>query len=334
MIVAVVDTPRATALRSLAHATRRHLFMPAPATLADPAAFAELAPRLPGVDVHTNGAGAPVLRFDSARWTPELAEILAFNFAGGVLVASPEGADPAATDATTTLAQAPDGEPVVTLEEPTASDLDTIRKRHALDRNVKAEELFIFERWVCNDAPARSGFLQLDTSAITKAAADFERGRSVLLFHDTTRIVGRTFAGAVEKKTREGLSANWVRVRGYGHRRASMQDTIDDLRLGVLAYDSIGFSGGDVSYVEDTITTPGAKTAAKRSFLRVAHDAKSPTPFVAVETSFVYLGMLHGAGNARLAVPPQVAPNADGLSGDGNPADAPQGETPTFYVLS
>ena len=343
MIVAASDSRQTAQIRQGLRSTRRGIYAPlfAPRALAagtvvqdgegdDGSPRLALAPRLalPGVDLAADGNGGWALRFDGSRFDQELAEVVALHLSGAELHAGPGPfAGLVATD------PAEDDLPLAADVDdwsdgyPTDDDLKLIRRNHSLDPSIGRDDLFTFTRYVANDALSRGGWLRLTKRAIEKGAEDFAAGRAVCLHHDKRLVFGRTFAARVVRRTKEGLSARWIEVKGYAHRRESNQDTRDDIRLGVLAHDSITFTGGDVSLVEESVAASGDPKAPKlkRSFLQVDHDPESPTPFRAIETSFVFLGELHGAGNAKLdanapAATPSASDRATPSGADGNPS--------------
>lgn len=352
MYVAALDAANLADLRTSARTSRRGLFMPLalPRALAsgsvtpDADGYALAASfDVPGCDVVSDSAGGYALRFDAGRYDAATAELVALAVSGASLAAS-AGAG-ASLDVTldadgnvpaeTADALAP---PVSTFAAPSTSDLDTIRERHALG-TVEPSDVYVAERWIANDALSRGGLLQLTRAALDALALNYAAGRSVLLFHDSRKIVGRTFDASVVRKTREGLTANWLRVKFYVHDRPSNADMISDIQLGILAYDSIGFNGGDVSFVEESVALPGEKKKAVRSFVRIDSPPGCLNPIEGVETSLVYLGQLHGAGNAKLgaARPAAVASPASGTE-PGTVADVESGEgkapeTVPFVIL-
>lgn len=316
-----VVAPHAPTLRE----SRRHAYAPlsipralavGTLTRADDGAVALAASYdLPGVDVVADGNGGHALRF-AAGFDPTVARVVAEHVGGGMLYAGLGSSAGGVEVDPTTLSAEEQAEPRYRLAAPTPAQLRTIQA-HVPEGgdDLDADTLFVFERFVANNALSRGGLLQLTDRALDKLAADYAAGRSVLLFHDTRQIIGRTFAARVERKTREGLTAKYVHVWGYMDKRASNEDLRRDIGLGILAYDSVGFNGGDVSFVEEKAASPGGGPKGLRGFLRIDHDPDSLSPLYAVETSLVYMGELHGAGNTSLS----SANVADVESGEGGP---------------
>lgn len=255
-----------------------------------------------------SGAGAVSLQFDRGVMGEELAQLVALHISGGMLCAAPGASVPS----TSTLST-PEADGIALLDESTVSrlslatdsDRKAIAEGHALELRDD-DELFVFDRFVANDAVSRPGTLRITTRGLKKLAADYAAGRSILRHHVEEDIVGRSFSARVVKRTREGVSANWIHLRGYMHARASNQDLRDDIRLGIYAYDSVGFIGGRMKFVEPEGSGMG--------HVEVDHDNKDPLPFalLGIESSLVYLGHLTGAGNAKLAQP---RPEPDVIAG-------------------
>lgn len=171
------------------------------------------------------------------------------------------------------------------------SDLRIINKQHAV-KSMKAEDVRIYDRYVVNDAPTR-GMLWFTKTALDKLAVDFRQGRSRLVNHDKTRIIGRTFAAEVVKKKIRGLTANWVKVREYLPVTPMNAEHIHNRDNGTYAFDSIGFAGGKIDLVEKPV---GDKT---RYFLQIDYDVNDLPVLEAGEVSDVFLGNVFGAGNDK-----------------------------------
>lgn len=278
------------AFRSSERYTRRGVYVPLSAEALASGRFRSapnglsLAADLPGVTVDTSAS--PALRFVPEMWGPESREVIAAVLSGSPIAAGVTPED-FAGDSVETFA--------ATSRAATDSDLELIRKQATGE--VDPSEVLIFERWVANDAVSRSGSIRLTARLLGFLAADFNRGRSVLLDHNYSRIVGRTLRAETVEAKREGVSATWIRVTGYMPVRPDLAGVAQDLRLGVLAYDSVGFMGGNLQVVD--MEVPGLK--GTRKVLEIDWDAKSESPLVTLETSFVYLGALRGAGKSSLA---------------------------------
>lgn len=294
--------------------TRRNLLTPLPIAEALAAgtlvegvpggAPAHLSPRFsfPGVDVTGDGSGGLLLRLDAGIYSPEVAGVLASAVLGREIHTPPsESLPPSRVLGPPSGTTAPPR--VHTLRPPTADELRTIREGH-VEGDVEASEIMVVERWVTNNAPDRWRTLRFTSRALAKMAADFADGRSQLLYHDTRKIVGRIFAAEVVTAEREGITAEFIKTRTYIHVRDSNADLLSDLKLGILAYDSIGFMGGVWTWQSEEIDVGGE--TLRRSWIEVDHDEAdlSVPPLVAAESSFVYIGRMRGTGNSQLSAPP------------------------------
>lgn len=198
--------------------------------------------------------------------------------------------------------------------ETTNADLEAINRFTAED--LAADDVFVFERYVINDQPSRSIGLVFTTRALEKMAGDFSGGRSRLLYHDRGDVVGATFSAEVVEETVNGLKASWVRTREYMLRGGRHAGVIEDVRGGVLRYDSVGLRlGSAIEFID----------IEDSSFIRIDYDEDEQGPLEAEEVSFVYLGEMRGTGQ-RNAFASMEVPALPALP-------EPQLETQQEYIL-
>jgi len=177
-------------------------------------------------------------------------------------------------------------------------DLTTINTSHALIE-LEADDVAIYDRWVINDAPTRSGLI-FTFNALKKFAKDFNEGRTVLMYHNQQMPVGRTYKASVVTDTIRQVKGKWVKLRLYiprrdedGERIVETRFPITMLNMGVLAFDSIGFGGGRMRGIRI------GEGDASRFFLEIDHDPNQQFELEAGETSFVFMGQARGAGNNK-----------------------------------
>lgn len=232
-------------------------------------------PEIEGVTVHANGE----LQFSKPLFNRLTAGFVTLHLSGAQV-------------------QTPPLPTTTKLVAPTEKDLKIINESHAL-RELADDEIKIYERWVINNQPSRTGLLFTDR-ALKKFAADFAQGRTVLLYHNQQMPLGRTFAGKTAKATIREIKGTWVVVRLYIPTVDADGDALDYTRMpitmldtGVFAFDSIGFGGGRLK---------GKRVGEgehERFYLEIDYDPGQQMELEAGELSFVFMGNIRGAGNNK-----------------------------------
>lgn len=179
--------------------------------------------------------------------------------------------------------------PVVRMLDATDDDIRIINANHSV-KQLKADDVRVYERYVVNDAIARIG-IQFTRQSLDVFAANFKQGRSRLMYHNQADVVGRTFSADVVRKKIRGVTANWVRVKEYLLNDDATRPIIAKLDAGILAFDSIGFTGGKYDMQEVKM---GSETVP---VLLISPQQNSLRPLEAAEVSYVFLGAMYGAGN-------------------------------------
>lgn len=233
------------------------------------------APEIEGLTVHGNGE----LQFNKPLFNQYTAGFVTLHLSGAHVTTPPVPT-------------------LTTLVVPTDKDLEIINSGHAL-RELTADDIKVYQRWVMNNQPSRSGLIFTDR-ALKKFATDFAQGRTVLLYHDQSLPLGRTFAASVVTDTVREVQGKWVKTKLYIPRidedGAALEYTrmpITMLDTGVFAFDSIGFGGGKLKGIR-----VGDGDNA-RYYLQIDHDPGQQFELEAGELSFVFMGNIRGAGNNK-----------------------------------
>ena len=199
--------------------------------------------------------------------------------------------------------------------EGSADEMALINDQHSL-RKLEAGDVRIFERFVINDQPTR-GSMIFTKAALKKFAKDFDQGRTVLMFHDTRKPVGRTFKASTVKATIREVEGMWVKLRLFipvkdedGQRIEETRFPVSMLGSGVLAFDSIGFGGGRIEGIHI------GEGKNERFFLQVDDNPNDQFRLEAGETSFVFMGQVRGAGNNKQELESGGMPDLDIVPGD------------------
>lgn len=175
--------------------------------------------------------------------------------------------------------------------EATDADLALIHEKHSSLKDLRSEEVVVLSIKAVNDKPLKRPFV-FDESALKKFALDYKEGRTLLMGHDGSHPLGRTFGASLAEETVRGVKGNWLTVSAYAVTRNAtaqrMQD-ITDVLTGQYSYASIGAMGGDWDFVE----------GEDGRFMWIVSDnpdGPAAERLESDELSLVYLGAVPGAG--------------------------------------
>lgn len=196
--------------------------------------------------------------------------------------------------------------------QPGDQELELINEMHRQrEQPFTADELFIFERYPANNIMSRSIRVRFTDRALGKMAQDATAGRSRIMHHNDTQIVGRTIFGEVVEEDVRGFAGKYLRTIEYIPRTESKSEIISDIEAGILSYDSVGvYLGGSVEFKDIEV---GGNSL---SVIEVDYDPGDTSPLEMHEISFVYLGELNGVGSK------QGDPARQSAGGDGVPSPA------------
>jgi hypothetical protein len=170
------------------------------------------------------------------------------------------------------------------------SDVETINRHSRV--KLQNDEIDVFDEFAAHDGHAMRVPLKFTRKALKRFAESFVEGRTVLFNHDPSKPIGRTFDASVRKQTVRGVEAGWLSVRWYapnGELTADRQQILNDIKTGVLTYDSIEVTGGEWTLVEDD--------ERNTFYFEIEDNEKSYPRLDAGELSKVYLGAVIGAGS-------------------------------------
>lgn len=238
------------------------------------------------------------------------------KYEGGQLVFDRQHHDPVAaktlvsmaTGAALSIQFAGTGQPV----RVTSDDLDRINQHSRLD--LAEADVAVFEDYAAHSLRATKP-VRFTQRALEALAAEYIKGRTVLMHHDQRHPIGATYHADVVQATHNDVEASWLRIKWYGVLKDASQKRSQDLmdcRTGVMRYTSIRFDGGNWQYHEDEVS------GAYVYWYEIDIDETGVTPLTAIEVSRVGLGAMQGASDALAQSDTRDDDPSDSLS----PADS------------